>query len=189
MTGKRPRRRRDRVPLDKAWLRWNALHYVERYEATEQGVRRVLERRILRRCARTGESADEARTWIPEIIDKLVGLGYVDDRRFATGLVRRMRGAGHARARITARLREKGVPPTMIDEVWQEEEGPAELAAAWQAARRRRLGPYAIDPPTDRDARAKERRRQLAHLARRGFSFDVARQVVDAEEPPAELEL
>ena len=50
-----------------------------------------------------------------------------------------------------------------------------ELEAAAALARRRRLGPYASEEKR-RDARQKH----LASLARNGFSFDIARRVIDA---------
>ena len=60
----------------------------------------------------------------------------------------------------------------------------AELHAACAYARRRRLGPWHV---SEREAR---RERDLAALARQGYSVDTARQVIDApsvEELEAEL--
>ena len=51
------------------------------------------------------------------------------------------------------------------------------MAAAFKLARKRRLGPFR-EP--DSDARAERREKDLATLARAGFSFDVAQQVIDA---------
>ena len=94
---------------------------------------------------------------------------------------------------IAARLREKGVAVATIEralETLGESSGDVELAAAVNLARRRRLGPYR--PETHAKGRAKadrsnrkpvasEREKALAALARAGFSYDVARRVIDAD--------
>ena len=56
--------------------------------------------------------------------------------------------------------------------------GDPELAAALTYARRRRIGPYR--PAGDRAA---ARARDLAALSRQGFDYDVARRVIDADDP------
>ena len=56
-----------------------------------------------------------------------------------------------------------------------EEDGNGDLAAAARLAQRKRLGPF-----RPKEARADLRQRDMAALARAGFSYDVARQIVDA---------
>lgn len=180
-----PPRRRRRAPLDVAWLQRQALHYVERFETTRAGVRRVLEGRIRRRAARTGEDAESVTAEIGGVIEKLVALGYVNDRRFAENLDRRLRRQGHSRASIAARLRSKGVPREVIATLAEEDGAADELDAAWRAARKRGLGPFRRAPLSpDPERRARERQREYAALGRRGFSFDVARRVIEASAPP-----
>jgi len=53
-----------------------------------------------------------------------------------------------------------------------------ELTAAIKLARRRRLGPYA--DPHKREATLKK---DLATLPRAGFSYDMAKKVIEAEDP------
>lgn len=53
------------------------------------------------------------------------------------------------------------------------------LIALPRYARRRRLGPFTRDPSTRRD----HRQEHLAALGRRGFGYDVARRVIDADDP------
>jgi regulatory protein len=52
------------------------------------------------------------------------------------------------------------------------------LAAAAAYARRRRLGPFRRVP----EERAERRQKDLAALARRGFGYGVAKQVIDADD-------
>jgi regulatory protein len=55
-----------------------------------------------------------------------------------------------------------------------------DLEAAWRTARKRRLGPYCLDPAE----RSERRQRHLGVLARQGFSREIAYRVVDADSPP-----
>jgi len=59
-----------------------------------------------------------------------------------------------------------------------EAEEKPELAAAARLARKRRLGPWRAA-----EGRREARERDLAALARAGFSYDVALAVIDAEGP------
>lgn len=174
--------------MDPAWLYRQAVHYLERFESTEVGVRRVLERRIKRRTLRTGEDAEGAIDEIDAVIRKLVDLDYVDDRRFAGHMVRRLRHRGGSRAQIRARMKEKGVGEAVITASLQDE-GETELRAAWVVARKRRIGPYRTAPLSDEfDLRRKQQSRELAIFGRRGFSFDIARQILDASDAPEDEE-
>lgn len=177
---RRPRRRSDAAPLDRAWLEERALRYVARWESSALGVEELLERKVRERCRRTGEPIDPGLEPIPSVVAKLVARGWVDDRRFAAGTLTRLRRQGGSRRRIRATLRAKGVAAELIDELLADEPPDAELEAAWRLARRKRLGPFCREP-SERDAR---RDRHLGVLGRSGFDLDVARAVVDAEEPP-----
>jgi regulatory protein len=82
---------------------------------------------------------------------------------------------------MRAKLRQNGVPNSVLDEAMVEFQGSApdlDLEAARNYARRRRLGPYRRDP----EGRAERRDKDLGALARRGFRYDVAREVIDADE-------
>ncbi|MBW2275273.1 MAG: RecX family transcriptional regulator, partial [Deltaproteobacteria bacterium] len=103
--------------------------------------------------------------------------GLVDDRAFALSLCKRLRRRGSSARRIRAGLIGRGVSDELADEVLGCEAGETpDLVAACRYARRRRLGPY----------RGVERHeRDLAALARAGFSRDIADRVLGAEDPEA----
>ena len=74
-TERGPRRKRaDALPLDVHWLEREALRYVARAEATQQGVESMLERKLLERCERTGESPSEVERLIPDVARALAGI-------------------------------------------------------------------------------------------------------------------
>lgn len=177
-------RRRKRGPLTKAYLERAALHYLERYASSVEGLRRVLMRRV-DKAAREGRcDPDEAAPWVEAVVARYAEVGLVDDRAFAEGRAASLRRRGESARRIALTLREKGVDGDLIDSVLAEEDGAdrtaAEFAAACRFARRRRLGP--MRPPAEREAR---RDRDLAALARAGFSLDVARRVLDLDDADA----
>ena len=183
-----PVRRRERRParvpgeLSRESLERAALRYLERYDSTEDNLRRVLER-VARRQLDAGEPDSElresARGWIAEVVARAVELRWLDERRYAEGLVRQLRRRGTSHRASWQKLRHKGVPDALIrEQLGGGAEPEAELSAASAYARRRRLGPWR--PAEQREAR---RERDLAALARAGFDHEVARRIVEAEAP------
>jgi regulatory protein len=163
-----------------SYLERSALHHCERYPTTTANLRRVLGRRADRSCEHHGSDRDEAQALIEAALARLVELGVLDDRRYAGDQARRMRGRGASSRRIRAWLGAKGVSSEICDAVLREEAGAeADLGAAWTLARRRRIGPYRTEAE-----RPERRERDLAILARNGFSFHVATSVIDATDPP-----
>ena len=157
-----------------------ALHYLTKYSATTESLRRVLMRRVYRSSRAHDTNVDEGAEWVEEVIVKMHGLGYINDRAYAENRARSLVARGTSRRGVAAKLREKGVGGDDIDDAllaltdeWPE----PDLAAAQALARRRRLGPYG--PADQRDER---RDKDLAALARAGFSYDIARRVIEAED-------
>lgn len=159
-----------------------ALHHLERYASSAENLRRVLERRVFK-AARHYEDLDldQANGWIDALITRYVSSGLLDDRAYAEGRARSMTGRGNSQRQIRMKLMAKGLSADDIDGALvalQKEHADPELAAAVKLARRRRLGPYA-DPTKRADRFDKD----LATLARAGFSYDLARRVIEAEDP------
>ena len=110
-----------------------------------------------------------------EVIRKVRRLGYVDDERAARGWARSMRQRGKATVAIRAALRQRGVGPEIVSMVLAE--GPSDLEGARRFARRRKLGPHRPE-----GERRSNRQKDLAKLARAGFSYEIAVRVLDDEE-------
>lgn len=166
-------------------LEKSALFYLERYAASSGQLRRVLLRRI-KRAEMLGAEAVEiesARRQIEMLIERYLASGLLDDRRFAASQAQSLQRRGASRRRIRQRLAAKGVDRDFVEDALgtMEPEGEtSELAAACVLARRRRLGPYRAA-----GVRQEFRQRDLATLARAGFSLDVARRVLAAGDPEA----
>jgi regulatory protein len=155
-------------------LQNSALFYLRRYAASASQLRRVLLRKSARVNKERGESIDAA-PLIDALIEKLTSLGYLDDSRLARSQADSMRRAGRSARMIRHKLQLKGLAAQTTEVA----EPAADEVAIWILARKKKLGPFA-----PMELRAERRAKHLAALARAGFSFALARRVVDAKEVP-----
>jgi regulatory protein len=166
-----------------------AVHYLERFSASTAGVRRVLKNRVLRARRQGAAVPDDIDQTIDGVIAKLLRLKLVDDQAFAAQRTGSLRRRGGSSRQIRGKLRLAGIDGEQIDQAIDavdaergDEDGKGELRAALRLAERRRLGPYRLKQ------REEYRARDLAALARAGFSLDVARKVIKADNPDTLLE-
>jgi regulatory protein len=167
-----PRERRVVPPLDAAALDRLALRYVERFATSRGKLTEYLTRKIRER-GWEGEPADPA-----ALAERMAGLGYVDDRVFAEAKAAAMQRRGLGGRRVAGALRE-----ARIDEVDTDAVAPAiadrAVTAALAFARRKRIGPYALD-----EADKVQREKQIGAMIRAGHGFALARRIVSS--PPME---
>jgi regulatory protein len=183
----RPSRPAGPAPSDAA-LHEAGLAYLARYATTEAGLARTLERvvdRWARRAMADGGEVDavaaqaaQARGAVRAVVARLAAAGAVSDATFAASRTRSLVRGGRSRRAVAAHLAAKGVRAEMAHAALEAEETD-ELAAALVLARRRRIGPFRVGDG--------DRLRELAMLARAGFSQAVASEALrmpreDAEE-------
>jgi regulatory protein len=178
----KPKERKRPRKLSERYLENSALHYLKRYSATVSGVRRVMMRRINRSLKEHGGDKAQAIGWLDALLEKLVRNGLVNDRAYAETRAHSLRASGRSARVISQKLRLKGVAPELVAQKLAEAtEEVSEEAAARIWARKKRLGPFRRDPSTRKDKRMKD----LAALARAGFSFATAKRIIDgAAEAP-----
>lgn len=156
--------------VSEEYLRRAALHYLNRYNASESSLRRVLKRKIERRS----QEADELPEDYYELIDPVVAFcrehGFIDDQRFAQSKIRGGVARGKSQNRLRLELSAKGVAGETISLAFEEEDH-SEQRAALAHARRRRLGPWRTKPKED------VMQKELASFVRAGFSFGLAQQI------------
>jgi len=179
--GEGGRRRKKKVPRKASpkSLENAAVYYLKRYSSSSANLKSVLLRRVMKSAHYHGTDVDEGKEWIDEVVAKLQKAGFLNDRQYAETRVHSLHARGTSRRSIRMKLAEKGVPAEVIDDTLsqlQEETGDPELQAAITTARRRKIGPYRI-----RGGRDENREKDLASLARGGFSYDIALKVVDCE--------
>lgn len=160
-----------------------ALYYLARFSAPSAHLRRVLLRRVERSVRVHGGDTAEGRRLVDALIERFRRSGLVDDAAYAAGKARSLRRRGTSRVVIGRALRAKGLTAAETDAALTgltEESGRStdeiELMAAARLAQRKRLGPFR--PKT---TRGELRERDMAALARAGFSYDVARRVIEAD--------
>jgi len=159
-----------------------ALSYLARFQATARSLERVLHRRVAASARHHGTDTAQGRALVADLITRYLRAGLLDDAAFARARAISLHGRGISTRSIAARLAEKGVAKPEIDAALAAlaedtpEDTPPDLAAAKRTARRRRLGAWRGE-----DLRATRREKDLAALARAGFSYSVARSIIDGE--------
>ena len=153
-------------PLDAAGIDRLALRYVERFATTRGRLAQYLARKIYER-GWDGPIVDPA-----SVAERLAALGYIDDRAFADAKARSMGRRGLGARRIVGALRSYGVGAEETEQIAPDLAKHA-AEAALALARRRHIGPFAIEP-ADRAGRE----RQLGIMLRAGHDLTLARRIV-----------
>jgi regulatory protein len=173
--GGRRKKKRPTGKLSYQALLHKAQGYVDRYGCASHSLREVLKRRVRKSREQPGFDAEQAADWIETVIRDLSAAGAIDDRRFARERARVLFERGFSTYRIRQKLSEKRIFGEVADEaikfVTADSSNP-DLEAGHAYAKRRRIGRYRID---DRDEMAQK---DLAKIARAGFSYGIAKQVV-----------
>ncbi len=178
----RPKKRTPRKATPK-YLENAALHYLSRFATSAENLKRVMMRKVDRSAHYHGTDAEEGRAHVEDLIGRYLDSGLLDDAAYARSRAESLHRRGNSARMVRAKLRQKGVADDIIEAALEargkdggEDGGDAELQAAVNFARRRRLGPFASQA-----AGPEQREKQLAALARAGFSYDIARRVVEAD--------
>lgn len=158
-----------RPALTTAALRDLALAYVGRFATSAARLERYLARKLKERGW-----AEEQEPDIAALAARFTELGYIDDAAYArmkgAAMQRRGLGAGRIRGALAADGIKEDDRGTALDEA---------QAGRWDAAdtlaRKKRIGPYALEP-ADRTVREK----QIAAFVRSGHDFATARAWVEA---------
>ena len=161
------RQRRPRPPLDRRLLEEIALRYVGRFATSRKRLETYLQRKLNERGWE-----DESEAPVRDIVERLAGLGYVDDAAFALSRARSLGARGYGPRRLAGALAAAGIEDSDAEPAMQHA-GQDSAEAILRFAQRRRMGPYAEnspDPPT--------REKWLAALVRAGHDFGLARKVV-----------
>jgi regulatory protein len=179
MSKSRPPKRISKSTLENA-----ALFYLQRFSASTESLRRVLLRRVERSAKAHGDDPEVGVALVTELLIRYQTSGLLDDQRFAEGKSRTLLRRGRSQKMIRQELARQGVAADVIDlaiddltKEFADADGSCDRPAAQAYARRRRLGPFRSD-----EARADHRDRDMAALGRAGFSWEIARRVIDGED-------
>ncbi len=206
---------RPALPIDAAWVEGAAAEHLARYSSTRAHLKQMLLGRIRRAKLKGRPAAEDIAEIIEAVLDRHVALGTLNDAAWAEMKARSLTRRGVASAVVKQRLREKGVPDAtaamvaVADEMRgpasDAEDVPTDLVAACVWARRKRIGPFSRDEKHDpnagddapvspdrnalraaRDAERAAEQKILASMGRAGFSFTIARQVLQLDRDEAD---
>lgn len=165
------------------------LHYLKRYTASTAHFRTIMERKIRNSCRHhTDQDFDACVLLLDGTVTKLKEQGFLDDNQYTHGMVTSYRRRGVSKNGILNKLRQKGLPADLIlktlETIDLENKGnekSAEITAAIQHARRKKFGAFANKNRISNksDDPQKIMNRALGSFARAGFSFGLARTILD----------
>ncbi|GAB5389683.1 MAG: regulatory protein RecX [Alphaproteobacteria bacterium] len=169
-----------------------ARYYIERYWPSTGAFVSYMRRRLSRKDGFEPDSLGDVEQRLSALVETYQQEGLLDDRRWARSRGRALWRQGQSARMIRMKLKQKGISADLIDlalrEVQQDMAEAAEgmeqadrrdlsdLVAAISYARRRRFGPVSL-----RDIDEAKATKQLASLARRGFSYEICQQVLNGD--------
>lgn len=159
------------------YLEKAALYYLQRYASSVDNLRQLLLRRLKR------SKVDRDPKFIAmaeETIEKIKQKGLLDDQNFAWHRIKSLNQAGKSMRRIKANLQQKGVSEDDLQAALEKllaDYPDMEWQAAAKFARRKKIGPFR--PPGAADINP---RRELQQLAQAGFSYTLAKKLIDYSE-------
>lgn len=162
------------------WLRDQALRYLNRFPATTMKMRSFLYEKSHAGMFAFEIPKLELKDRIEEEITKLVTAGFMNDQEFAKNKARVMARQGKSALQIRMKLTSMEFPEEMQEEAMEalgESDRALDRRAAALYVRKRKFGPY-----KDEKTRTARREKELASLARKGFSFDIANSIINAED-------
>ena len=159
-------------------LRNKAVHYLGQYASTERKLEQILVNFVKKKWPKI--SIDDAINHIEETVKWCREYGFVNDAEYAIMKIRSGRAKGYSTKQIKKRLVLAGLTEKVISCAFNETENSiqAEFEAALKMAKKKRIGPYAKSPIMDHENQI----RQMARLARAGFSYEVCKNVFDYSE-------
>jgi regulatory protein len=161
------------------WLRDQALRYLDRFATTTQKMHDHLYRKSQAGAEVYDIEEAELRARINKEIDKLVSSGFLNDREYAASKARVMAKQGKSLNQIRRKMIElnlsEEIQAAAVSGLGDDTDIMDKRSAA-RYVRKRKFGPYKSD-----GSRKERLQKELGSLARNGFSYDIAIQVLNLE--------
>ena len=162
--------------ITKQRLKNIALYYLKRFETSTDNLRQVLMRRVIDYAYYNPEwDKSEAIVWIDELLNNFVSYGYLNDNRYAEIKVKNYISAGKSVRYIRAKLKQKGINESQINDVLHNTEYN-QFDAVLLLAKKKRIGPF-----RKQEERNDFKQKDMGFLLRAGFDFDVVQDVLAYE--------
>ncbi len=168
--------------INPRYLHNSGLYYLERFAASKAHFKEVMCRKAKRSCMHHKEQDyDACAKMVNELADKFEACGLLNDEVYANAIAASMRRKGLSRRAAQMKMRNKGIDFDQATQVLDkldaqsyETQEDAELAAALKLARKKKIGPYSV-------VKEQDTQKALGVLARAGFSYDIARRIIDMQ--------
>ena len=172
--------RRAPKKITERYLHNAGLYYLERFAASKKHFKTVMNRKVKRSCMHhPDQDYDSCTQMVDALADKFENLGLLDDTVYTRGVVTSLRRKGLSRKAILNKMRMKGIDAdktqemlAFLDEEYNETQEEAEKKAALKLAKKKKVGPFFIGEEPDI-------KKALGVFARAGFSYQMARYVLD----------
>ncbi|MGN7438276.1 MAG: regulatory protein RecX [Alcanivorax sp.] len=186
---KRKKERRPPKKITERYLHNSALFYLERFAASKKHFITVMMRKVKKSCMHhKDQDFDACEKMVHALADKFEKNGLLNDTLYTDSLVNSMRRKGLSTNGIVTKMMVKGIAKEKtldalerLDNENHENRHIAEKMAAITFARKRKIGPFFRGAPEDED-----QTKSLAKIARAGFSYDIAKSVLEMTHQDAE---
>lgn len=145
------------------------LYYLTRFDASAGKVRAMLKRRLMKAKMAGQEIPSNASQWIENVISDMRRLGYLNDSRYAENKMRLLVHQGKSIQFMTLKLKEDGIDADTIQALLIDLM-VSDLEQARRLVARKKIGGYR---PLGQQQLCYQK--DLATLARAGFSYETAR--------------
>ena len=150
-----------------------AVNYLSRYNSSKKNLERLLKRKIMRLKDTSTEEKVVLNKYILEILNELESKNIINDKEFVISKINNFFTQGKSKNFIILSLLKKGLIKELIEDSLQkfELDNPEwELNSAQIFAKKKRLGKYGKQINKEKD---------LAKMARAGFSYEIANKIFD----------
>lgn len=195
---KKPRGPKVPKKITDSYLHNSGLYYLERFASSSANFKTVMMRKVWKSCAHhQDQDKDECAAMVDKLVVKFIDLGLLDDAAYTRAVVTSLRRKGTSTRAILTKMKMKGVnrDDTMralrhYDAENIRDPEQAELVSALTTARRKRLGPFQREDKKarieDEEEAQKLKEKEMAKLARAGFSYDTVRRVFEINSDEAD---
>lgn len=188
-------KKKKRKKISPKYLENAGLAYLQRFSASSSHFKTIMLRKVKRSFAdHPDQDMTQCLAWLDALIEKFQHYGYLNDALYAKSLAKNLRYKGFSQYAALHHMAQKGIPhdtaKTYLDTLDQEFLSQAtniqdpDYISALRLCKRRRIGPFRRQD-TDKDTFAQK---ELASLARNGYSYDTAKTALDTS-PQDALEI
>ena len=165
-------------------LRKSAISYLARYEVSEFQFANTMKRKLS--YFENNLSEAEKDELINQVKSEMILSRFIDDNRYAETKVRTIRRQGGSQRLIFAKLNEKGVSKDVIRSalnIVDEDHENAEIIAAINFIKKKKIGVFYNNKKIDDEIDSYTLKdKWYGALARRGFSLEIVKKVLDIED-------